>query len=131
VRVAPALWSAGESGVTVHPTLGYTYLSFDGGHDGLWEVGGQVRKPIGTGARPFWIGGEATLSRLTTSYTVGTMDVSGSTNGVSATALLGVPIGDSRWGPSLFGGVGISDYGSQGWNVRVGVDLQPRFLWER
>jgi hypothetical protein len=40
-----------------------------------------------------------------------------------------MPFGDSRWGPSVFGGVGISDYGAQGWNVRFGIDLQPTFLW--
>ena len=117
--------------MTAHPTGGYTYLSFDGGHDGLWELGGQLRKPMGDTARPFWVGGEATISHLRTSFEFDGTDFSSSTNGFSATALIGMPLGeDNRWGPNVFAGVGISDYGSQGWNIRVGLDLQPTFLWE-
>ena len=127
-RAAPALWDAGED-LTVHPALGYTYLSFDGGNDQLFEVGAQVRKPL-SGDTPLWIGGEATISRLRTSIDVGGGSFSGSTNGWSLTALGGMPFGESRWGTSLFAGVGISDYGAQGWNVRFGIDLQPSFLWE-
>lgn len=130
VRAAPALWDVGESGMTAHPAAGYTYLSFDGGHDALYEVGAQIRKPIDSGARSFWVGGEFTLSRLSTSFSVGGTDFSSSTNGFSLTGLFGVPVGTSRWGPSIFAGVGISDYGAQGWNVRLGLDLQPTFLWE-
>lgn len=130
VRVAPALWDVGESGMTAHPAAGYTYLSFDGGHDALWEFGGQLRKPVGNGARPFWIGGEATISHLRTSFSVQGTDFSSSSNGFSVTGLIGMPVGNSRWGPNVFAGAGISDYGSQGWNIRVGLDLQPSFLWE-
>ena len=118
--------------MTAHPMAGYTYLSFDGGHDGLWEIGGQLRKPIlAGGSRPFWVGGEATLSHLRTSYEFQGTDFSENTNGFSLTGLIGMPVGDNRWGPNVFAGAGISDYGSQGWNIRLGLDLQPTFLWER
>ena len=131
VRVAPGLWSVGDGDVTLHPAAGYTYLSFDGGHDGLWEVGGQVRKSVDTGTRSIWFGGEATFSHLRTTFDYGEGSVTSSTNGYSFTALIGTPVGDSRWGPNIFAGAGISDYGSQGWNVRVGLDFQPSFLWSQ
>ena len=130
VRLAPALWEVGESGMTAHPTVGYTYLSFEGGHDGLWEFGGQLRKPLGDEARPFWVGGEATISHLRTSFESFGTTFTSSSNGFSLTALVGMPVGDNRWGPSVFAGAGISDYGSQGWNIRIGLDLQPTFLWQ-
>lgn len=55
-------------------------------------------------------------------------DFSGTSNGGSATALIGKPIGESRWNPNVYAGAGISNYGSQGWNIRLGIDLQPTFL---
>jgi len=45
VRIAPAIWGVGESGMTAHPAAGYTYLSFDGGHDSLWEPEDFVQLP--------------------------------------------------------------------------------------
>ena len=116
--------------MTAHPMAGYTYLSFDGGHDSLWEFGGQLRQPMGDEANPFWVGGEATLSNLSTSYDEAGIDVNESSGGVSFTGLIGKPIGDNKWQPNLFGGFGISHYGSTGWNIRVGIDLQPTFIWE-
>lgn len=127
-RVAPQLMDLGESGATAHPTLGYTYLSFDGGNDQLFEIGGQVRKPMGS-ATPFWIGGELTLSRLRTSIDFGGSSSTFNTNGWSLTALGGIPFGTSDWNTSVFAGLGISDYGAQGWNVRFGIDVQPTHLW--
>lgn len=50
------------------------------------------------------------------------------TTGFSLTALAGLPVGQSRWGVNLYGGAGISHYGSTGINFRAGVDLQPWFL---
>jgi hypothetical protein len=106
----------------------YTYLSFDGGYDGLFEFAGQIRHPMtpaeGSG---LWIGGEGAVSRLSASihgYSAG----SSSTNGWSLTALAGVPVGKSRWGMNVYAGAGISNYGSTGNNIRAGVDLQPWFL---
>lgn len=132
VRIAPGLWNVSPDGVTVHPTVGYTYLSFEGGNDQLFELGGQIRFPLGTSDRQLWVGGEATFSRLRTSVDVpGGGSLTGSTNGYALTGLVGLPVGSSRWGPNIFAGAGISDYGSQGWNIRLGVDLQPTFLWER
>lgn len=129
VRVAPALWELGDAGVTAHPMASYTYLSFDGGNDQLWEFGAQLRKPLGNEAQSPWIGGEAAFSRLNTSID-GAGDASdSSTNGYSFTAMIGKPFGSSRWQPSIYAGAGISDYGAQGWNIRLGVDLQPEFLW--
>ena len=130
VRIAPALWEVGDDGMTAHPMASYTYLSFDGGHDGLWEVGGQIRKPMGGEDRPFWVGGEATVSHLRTTVDSDFGDFSGTSNGGSATALIGKPIGESRWNPNVYAGAGISNYGSQGWNIRLGIDLQPTFLWQ-
>jgi len=68
IRIAPG-WPVGNANLTAHPMLSYTYLSFDGGHDSLWELGGQVRKPIASGAeggRAFWLGAEGALSYLNT-----------------------------------------------------------------
>ena len=125
VRIAPALWEVGESGMTAHPAAGYTYLSFDGGHDALWEFGGQLRKPMGDSARPFWVGGEATISHLRTSFSVQGTDFSSSTNGFSVTGLIGMPFGDNRWGPNVFAGIGISDYGSQGTSAWAWICSHP------
>jgi hypothetical protein len=129
VRIAPGVTTLGESDVTVHPMASYTYLSFDGGHDGLWELGAQLRKPIGASALPMWVGGEAALSQLRWKVDSGGQSFTGSENGYSFTMLLGKQVSSSRWGPSVYAGAGISNYGSQGWNVRLGLDLQPTFLW--
>jgi len=123
VRIAPG-WALGTSGLTIHPMGSVTYLDWDGGHDLLWELGGQVRKPVS--AQGLWIGGEAAISRLAT-Y-VDDFDYSASQNGWSLTGLVGYPVGHSKWGLNLYAGAGISDYGASGTNVRVGVDLQPWFL---
>lgn len=123
LRPAPGLFTAGSG--TIHPVLGFTYHTFDGGSDQLFEVGAQFRRPI-PGDRPLWIGGEFTLSRLRTS-----IDFNGasfSNNGWSATALGGMPFGDNEWGTNLFAGVGFSDYGGSGINLRFGLDLQPASL---
>ncbi len=129
VRVAPGLTTLGQGDITVHPMASYTYLSFDGGHDSLWELGGQLRKPIGTGELPMWIGGEAALSQVRWTVDFGGSSFTGSENGYSFTVLLGKQVSSNRWGPSIYAGGGISNYGSQGWNVRLGLDLQPTFLW--
>jgi hypothetical protein len=107
----------------------YTYLSFDDGHDSLWEFGGQLRKPIGASALPLWVGGEAALSHVRWIVDSGGSSFTGSENGYSFTLMLGKQVSSSRSGPNIYAGAGISDYGGQGWNVRVGVDLQPTFLW--
>lgn len=125
VRLAPA-FEVGDGDVTVHPLASYTYLSFDGGNDQLFEFGAQVRKPLGTDARALWIGGEGTYSRLETSFDGG--GASFGTNGWSAGALLGKPIGDGAWQPNLWAGAGVSNYGSRGWNVRFGIEVQPPFV---
>jgi len=127
VRVAPG-FAVGDAGVTLHPMASYMYLNWDGGHDNLWELGGQVRKAMASdGGTGFWAGAEAAVSRLTES----TDDYDGpgiSSNGWSLTALAGVPVGQSQWGINLYAGAGISNYGSSGVNIRAGVDLQPWFL---
>ena len=133
VRPAPALWEVGDEGATGHAVLGYTYLSWrDGdGHDALWEAGGQVRKPtqvFGEHERQPWIGVEGTASVLRSIYSVGAEDFSDESYGFSATALAGMPFSDSRWGPHVYAGAGLSYYGAVGINVRVGIDLQPWFL---
>ena len=123
IRVAPG-WALGTTGLTIHPMGSATYLDWDGGYDLLWELGGQLRKPVS--ASGFWVGGEAAVSRLTTS--VDDSDFSASNGGWSLTAIAGVPVGQSKWGLNLYAGAGISDYGGSGTNIRVGVDLQPWFL---
>ena len=125
VRVAPG-FPLGQSHFTVHPMASYTYLSFDGGHDNLFELGAQLRYPLARSARHLWIGGEAAFSSLGTK--ISNSSLSYSTSGWSLTALGGVPVGRSRWGFNLYAGLGVSHYGSSGVNVRLGVDLQPWFL---
>ncbi len=133
VRLAPG-WAVGDGDFTAHPMASYTYLSFDGGHDSLWELGGQLRKPLSAGSastQGLWIGVEGALSYLNTVIdgVDGLIDSdSDGTTGFSATALAGMPVGESRWGFNLYAGAGISHYGSTGVNIRVGVDLQPWFL---
>ena len=129
VRVAPG-FALGSSGLSAHPMASYTYLSFEGGHDALMEFGGQLRKSLSSGAagaRAFWIGGEFAISRLSTSIDdFETLNYD--TNGWSLTGLVGLPVGQSKWGLNLYAGGGISDYGSSGINIRAGVDLQSWFL---
>ncbi|MEP7346314.1 MAG: hypothetical protein ABI877_13675 [Gemmatimonadaceae bacterium] len=122
IRVAPG-FPAGNMGVSLHPMASVTYLSFDGGHDELYELGGQIRKSL-PAASGLWIGAEAAVATLRTKGDT----FSESTNGWSLTALVGAPVGKSRWGVNLYGGAGISNYGSSGKNIRVGIDLQPWFL---
>jgi len=84
----------------------------------------------GEGARAFWLGAEGALSYLNTvdDGFQGSESFSDGTTGLSLTALAGIPVGESRWGVNLYGGAGISHYGSTGINIRAGVDLQPWFL---
>lgn len=126
VRIAPG-FPVGQRGMTVHPAVSYTYLKWDGGHDDLFEVGGQVRRPLarpGSGSPGVWLGGEASFSVLREVCDF----CSGSTKGWSFNALAGIPVGMSKWGLNLYAAAGLSHYGGNGVNVRFGVDLQPWFL---
>ena len=127
-RAAPG-FPLGTTGMTIHPMVSYTYLSFDGGHDNRYEAGGQIRKPLSprvNGSGGFWIGLEAGVAVLSEQLDGG-VDA-GSSTGPSITALAGIPVSDSRWGVNLYGGAGLSHYGSTGVQVRAGIDLQPWFL---
>jgi hypothetical protein len=131
VRLAPGFQLGSNQAVTAHPMVSYTYLSFDGGSDKLYELGGQVRwRP--TAAKKdggFWIGGEAAAARLSTSFSgPGSGNASSSANGWALTGLIGMPVGSSRWGLNAYAGAGISHYGTSGKNIRAGIDLQPWFL---
>jgi hypothetical protein len=131
-RVAPAVWQVADGDATAHPMASYTYLDAEAGHQFLWELGGQIRKPISAGSlisRPFWVGAEAALSRLESRIDIGAGYIyHEGTTGYSLTALAGFPVGQSRWGFNFYGGMGLSHYGSTGFNVRAGVDLQPWFV---
>ena len=109
--------------------VSYTYLTFDGGHDALYELGGQLRwRPTAERKNGgLWIGGEVAAARLSTSINGAVGNNTGS-NGWSLTGLVGTPVGSSRWGVNLYAGAGISNYGTSGTNLRAGVDLQPWFL---
>jgi hypothetical protein len=126
IRPAPG-FAVGQQGTTVHPVLGYTYLSFDGGRDEIYEYGAQVRRPVtrdANGDTKLWLGVEAALASLKTSGT----GYSFNTSGWTLSAMAGVPVLSSRWGVNAYGAAGISDFGGSGINVRFGVDLQPWFL---
>jgi hypothetical protein len=128
LRAAPG-YPLGQTGMTIHPMGSYTYLKFDGGHDDRFELGGQIRRtltPRTNGSGGLWIGAEAAGAVLRES--LDNVDGSNNTNGWSATALLGAPVSDSKWGVNLYGGVGYSYYGGSGVNIRAGIDLQPWFL---
>lgn len=130
-RLAPGFQLGANQALSAHPMVSYTYLSFDGGHDAISEVGGQLRwRPTPTKKLGgLWIGGEAAAARLSTSFSgSGSNNASSSVNGWALTGLVGAPVGSSRWGVNLYAGAGISSYGSSGKNVRAGVDLQPWFL---
>jgi hypothetical protein len=113
--------------MTVHPVVSLGYLKWDGGHDELYEVGGQVRRPLarpGSGSTGVWLGGEATFSVLREVSS----NFSESATGWSLSALAGIPVGKSKWGLNLYAAAGLSHYGGNGVNVRFGADLQPWFL---
>ena len=99
VRVAPG-FPVGQRGMTVHPVVSLGYLKWDGGHDELYEVGGQVRRPLarpGSGSTGVWLGGEATFSVLREVSS----NFSESATGWSLSALAGIPVGKSKWGLNL------------------------------
>ncbi len=121
-RAAPG-FQVGEGSMTVHPMASYTYLTFDGGRDDLFELGGQIRFPL----TMFWVGAEAAASRLRTSFD-SDIAPSFSNNGWSFTAIAGVPVGESDWNFNLQGGAGISNYGATGKNLRFGIEVHPPFL---
>jgi hypothetical protein len=126
VRVAPG-FPVGQGGITLHPTASFTYLDGDGWHDELYEFGGQIRRTLSrtaSGSPGVWLGSEASFAVLREVWSGG----SGSHNGWSFNALLGVPVGTSKWGLNLYTAAGVCDYGAHGFNVRAGVDLQPWFL---
>jgi hypothetical protein len=128
-RLAPGFSLGASQALSAHPTVSYSYLTFDGGHDALYEVGGQLRwRPSPEKKNGgLWIGGEAVAARLSTTID-GTGGNNSSANGWALTGLVGAPVGSSRWGVNLFAGAGISSYGTSGTNIRAGVDLQPWFL---
>ena len=125
VHVAPGFRTS-MTGLTVHPFASYAYLSFDGGHDDRFEFGGQVRKAIRDAAGSPWIGAQAVAGVFRTH--IDNIDDTENTNGWGVTALGGIPVGESRWGASIFGGAGYSYYGGSGWHFRAGLDLQPWFM---
>jgi hypothetical protein len=122
VHVAPG-YEVGTAGMTVHPTVSYTWLTYEGGHDQLVEFGAQVRRPLGD-QKGWWIGGEGVGAWLRESFG----SFSSNDMGWAATGLFGKPVGESKWGVHVYGGAGVSHYGSFGKNIRFGVDLQPWFL---
>lgn len=131
VRLAPGFQLGSNQALSAHPMLSYTYLSFDGGSDALYELGGQLRwRPTPSKKNGgLWLGGEAAAARLSTSFSGGGFNgASSSANGWALTGLVGAPVGSSRWGVNLYAGAGISHYGTSGKNLRAGVDLQPWFL---
>ena len=128
VHITPGFVVGRDGGTTIHPAAAYTYLSFSGGHDDLFEFGAQVRRtlsPEAKGPGKLWLGGEANFSVLRSKIS---NFPSSSTTGWSVNALAGVPVSQSKWGVNLYAGAGTSHYGSQGFNIRAGVDLQPWFL---
>lgn len=126
VRVAPG-WALGtEDGPSVHPMASYTYLSFSGGHSDVFELGGQLRQRIGTGGQGLWVGAEGGYARIRSSFDGSSG--SASSNGWAAGGLAGIPVGQSRWGVNVYGAGGIMNFGSTGYSVRAGFDLQPWFL---
>jgi hypothetical protein len=128
VYLAPGFAVTPARTTTLHPVASWTYLDFDGGNDQIFALGGQIRQHFGMqadGRGGFWIGGEGAFARLRTSIDGGG---SASTNGWTADALVGFPVGRSRWGINLYAGAGFNHFGTTGKNVRAGVDLQPWFL---
>jgi hypothetical protein len=126
LRLAPG-WAINSVGLSAHPLGGYSYLSFDGGWDGLLEVGGQVRQRLMLGSRPAWVGAEAGLTRLTTH--IDGVDDTFNANGILGGLVAGLPVGQNRWGTSLYAGAGVLRFeGNVGTTVRIGVDVQPWFL---
>jgi hypothetical protein len=126
VHAAPVIATL-SPGVTVHPMVSYTYFNFDGGHDDRFELGGQVRKSFsGMGPRGLWVGGEAAYALFRTH--IDNVDDTDNTNGWSAAALLGIPVGDAVRNASVFGALGLADYGGSSFIFRLGFDWQPSFM---
>jgi len=113
VKVSPAFaLGEAEDGPTVHPSIAYSRM--EGGFNWV-EAGAQIRWPLSLGEQEIWAGAEVMVGRS-------------GTTGIAGNALIGVPIGDSRWNPSLFASAGISRYGNTGRVLSVGVDVQPWFF---
>ncbi len=129
VRFAPG-WSLGDRTATIHPLVGYTYPSFDGGHDSLWELGVQLRTTTSRlGDRGAWLGGEVGFAHLSTVIDESGGSTSEGFNSFMIGGFAGVPVSDNEWNPSVFAGAGLTRFGgSNGINLRVGVDVQPPFL---
>src|SRR5687768_9797109 len=72
-RVAPAVMQMADGALTAHPMVSYTYLDAEAGHQFLWELGGQIGRPMSAGVvgRPVWLGAEAALSRLESRIDIG------------------------------------------------------------
>ena len=143
-RASPAEWGfsvqavpafpIGEDGTTsVHPVVGYNYLSIDGGHDNLYQVGAQLRSSMVDS--PFWFGGEVAYDRFSSS--TDHVDYEEDPwNGFSVGGLFGYELDTSFAPSSLFGSLsylrfggqdfdGIPGEGCDAWLFRLGFEVQP------
>jgi hypothetical protein len=132
VHAVPA-FPIGEDGTTsVHPMVGYNYLSFDGGHDNIYQAGAQVRRSLVD--KPLWFGGEVAYNRFTSSIDESEYEED-PWNGFSVGGLFGYQL-DTSFAPSSFftslsfmkfagqDFEGISGEGWDAWLLRFGYEVQ-------
>ena len=110
-------------GTTLNPMAAYNLYFQDGGTVHRLEAGAQIRKYNGVAGNALggmYFGGEAAVGWLHDRYEGGTSSHFGGSFG----PIVGLPL---RQGPKpvhLTGLVGLSHYGSTGYNVRVGVEFK-------
>jgi hypothetical protein len=133
VQAVPSFPIGEDGNTSVHPTVGYSYLNFDGGHDNVYQAGAQVRRSLAD--KPLWFGGEVAYSRFTSSMDESDYDED-PWNGFSVGALFGYEL-DTSFAPSSFfaslnfmkfGGQdfeGIPGEGWDAWLFRFGYEVQP------
>ena len=128
-HAVPAFDVGTDGATSVHPLLGYNYLNYDGGHDNIYQLGGQLRRSVVDS--PLWYGGEFAYDRFTSSTDGATFDEP-SWNGFNLGGLIGYELDTSFATSSLFGSfsrvqfLGTDGFdGWGGWLFKVGYEVQP------
>jgi hypothetical protein len=101
----------------------YNLYFQDGGTVHRLQAGAQVRKYSGAAGNTLggmYFGGEAAVGWLHDRYEGGTSSHFGGSFG----PVVGIPLRQGAKPVNLTGAVGLSHYGSTGYNVRLGVELK-------
>lgn len=136
-------YQIGNSNNSVHGLLSYSRLSFDGGHDNMYQFGGQFRhyhNSFSDGG--LWYGGEASYVRFTSVYNNDEWyNEKPRAGGFAMGGLVGYRLPVKAVPISGYAGVGfvtfgdfksddmVVDAGATGVTFRIGVSLHLLSLW--